>query len=122
MAKNKKAAEQMTTRHFRSRGVDVSIREAKDRVELTLDGVPIRVSVVDGKFHSQLANQFRSFDSVDEVVDTLLANEGRTWTLHGHVCDDRCGPHGHHGGGSGGAHGHGHGPGSGGGHDHGHDH
>jgi hypothetical protein len=87
---------QPVTRRYRSRGVDVEIREAADRVELTLDGMPVPVSIVDGEFHSQLANQFTAFETIDEIVDTLLANEGRTWTLHGHVCDERCGPHGHH--------------------------
>jgi hypothetical protein len=93
-----------TTRRYESNGVEVEIREAKNRVELKLDGKPIRVSIIDGKFHSQLANQFMAFDSIDDVVNTLLATEGRTWTLHGHVCDERCG---------GGAHGdasHSHGP------------
>jgi hypothetical protein len=83
------------TRRFRSRGVDVEIREAPDRVELLLDGNPVDVEVIDGEFHSQLANQFTAFASIDDVVDTLLANEGRTWTLHGHVCDERC-AHGKH--------------------------
>ena len=84
------------TRRFRSRGVEVEIRESSDRVELTLDGTPVPVSIVDGEFHSQLANQFAAFETIDEVVETLLANEGRTWTLHGHVCEERCGPQGHH--------------------------
>lgn len=113
-------------RHYRSRGVEVEIHEsglglrgsraADRRVELTLDGVPIDVEMVDGRYHCQLANQFTAFDSIDEVVDTLLSNEGRTWTLHGHFCDERCGPGGHHHAGGGHVHGpdHGHG----GGHDH----
>jgi hypothetical protein len=84
------------TRTYRSRGVDVEIRESADRVDLTLDGIPVPVSIVDGEFHSQLANQFTAFETVEEIVETLLANEGRTWTLHGHVCDERCGPRGHH--------------------------
>jgi hypothetical protein len=88
--------EGMMTRHYRSRGVDVEIREARNRVELKLDGKAIHVSIIDGMVHCQLANQFRAFDSIDDVVDTLLANEGRTWTLHGHVCDERCGESGHH--------------------------
>jgi hypothetical protein len=110
-------------RRYRTRGVEVEIKEsslglhggraADNRVELTLDGKPIAVEMVDGKYHCQLANQFTAFDSIDEVVDTLLANEGRTWTLHGHFCDERCGPGGHHHHGGGG-----HAPG----HDHDHDH
>lgn len=61
-----------------------------------LDGLPVPVSIVDGEYHSQLANQFTAFPTIDEVVETLLANEGRTWTLHGHVCDERCGARGRH--------------------------
>lgn len=109
-----KPTDKMTARSYRSRGVDVEIKESKSRVEVKLDGVPIDVSVLDGKFHSQLANQFTEFGSLDALVDTLLANEGRTWSLHGDVCNERCGPGGHH-----------HDHGSGGGHDHGgghHDH
>jgi hypothetical protein len=90
------------TRRYRSRGVDVEIRESKKRVELSLDGVPIRVSVIDGQYHSDLANQFRAFASVDEIVETLLSNEGRTWTLHGHICDERCAGGSHHDHGHGG--------------------
>jgi hypothetical protein len=100
-----KTPKQSNRRRYVSRGVDVEMEEASGRVELTLDGIPIPVSVVDGEYHSQLANQFTAFSSVDEIVDVLLANEGRTWTLHGHVCDERCGPHGHHGDQP---HGHGH--------------
>ena len=92
----RKSPQKMLTRLYRSRGVDVEIREARNRVELKLDGQAVHVSIIDRKVHCQLANQFRAFDSIDEVVDTLLANEGRTWTLHGHVCDERCSPGGHH--------------------------
>lgn len=99
----RKPPQKMTTRSYRSRGVQVEISEAKDHVELKFDGKPIHVSIIDGKFHSQLAHMFRAFDSVDEIVDTLLANEGRTWTLHGHLCDERCREGKHH-------------------HDHSHDH
>lgn len=105
------------TRRYRSRGVDVEIRESRGRVELSFDGVAIPVSFIDGRYHSDRANQFRAFESVDEIVETLLSNEGRTWTLHGHVCDERCagGSHHDHGHDHGGA-GHGHG---GAGHGHG---
>lgn len=89
-------SEKGETRRYRSRGVEVEISEARDRVELKLDGKPIHVSIVDGEIHCQLANQFTAFGSIDEVVDTLLANEGRTWTLHGHVCDERCREGRHH--------------------------
>ena len=92
----RKPLQRKTTRSYRSRGVDVEIREGRNNVELKLDGKPIHISIIDGKVHSQLANQFTAFDSIDDVVDTLLANEGRTWTLHGHVCDERCDKRGHH--------------------------
>lgn len=85
-----------TVRKYRSRGVDVEISESKSRVELKLDGVPINVNIIDGKFHNQLANQFTEFGSLDALVETLLENEGRTWSLHGHVCDERCAAGGHH--------------------------
>ena len=68
-------------RSFRSQGVDVTIRESKDRVELELNGEPIEVAKIDDQYHSQLAHQFRPFDSMDELVDTLLRNEGRFWKL-----------------------------------------
>ena len=97
-------------RRYRSRGVNVEIGETKPAiamnregqptetriVDLKLDGKPIHVSVIDGKYHCQLANQFTAFESVDDIVETLLANEGRTWTLHGHLCDERCSNSGHH--------------------------
>jgi hypothetical protein len=69
--------------------MNVEIGESKNFVELRFDGKAIDVSVVNGRFHSQLANQFTEFGSVDNIVELLLANEGRTWTLHGHVCDER---------------------------------
>jgi hypothetical protein len=106
------SSEQATSRRFVSRGVEVSIVQEGKRVELKMDGVPVHVSLVDGEFHCQLANQFTAFGSIDHIVETLLSNEGRTWTLHGHVCDANCGPSGHHSGGhdhthSGHHHGHG---------------
>ena len=82
-------------RRYRSRGVDVEIREEGTAVEVSLDGHPIRVTRDGDEYHSQLANQFRAFPTIDDLVDTLLANEGRTWTLHGHLCDERC-TGGHH--------------------------
>ncbi|CAN5266843.1 hypothetical protein BH24CHL7_BH24CHL7_14130 [soil metagenome] len=112
-ARSNKKAERSGKRTYRSRGVDVEIDESVEQVQLRLDGHPIDVEFIDGEYFSQTANMFTSFGSVEEVADTLLANEGRTWTLHGHVCDESCGPEGHH-----------HGPGEGAGHDHGsgHDH
>ena len=68
-------------RSFRSQGVDVTIRESRGRVELELNGEPIEVTKIDDQYHSQLAHQFKAFDSMDELVDTLLRNEGRLWKL-----------------------------------------
>jgi hypothetical protein len=84
-----------TSRKFVTRGVEVSIAQEGKRVALTLDGIPVKVSIVDGEYHCQLAHQFTGFGSIDDIVETLLAKEGRTWTLHGHLCDESCGPEGH---------------------------
>lgn len=95
-------------RRYRSRGVDVEIDESGGRVGLKLDGLPIDVELIDGEYHSQTANMWTSFSSVEEIVDTLLANEGRTWTLHGRVRGSHgSGGHadGHRGGQAGGHHG-----------------
>jgi hypothetical protein len=111
------------TRRFLNRGVQVEITEARGHVGLTLDGVPIEVAVVDGQFFSHLAHMFTGFGSMDALVDTLLANQGRTWSLHGHVCDASCPTDGtHHDHGSGHDHGGGHDHGDGHSHEEGHDH
>jgi hypothetical protein len=83
-------------RSFKRQGVDVTIREDGDRVELELDGHPVPVSRVEGKYLSQFAHMFKTFDSVDAVVDTLLENEGRTWTLSGGAPGSPLGGHGSH--------------------------
>ena len=88
--RRRRTSDRPATRRFQSRGVEVEIAESKDRVVLTLDGHPVAVTVDKGEFHSQLANQFMAFPTIDHLVETLLANEGRTWTLHGHLCDERC--------------------------------
>lgn len=80
-------------RSFRSRGVDVTIREEDDSVALELNGQPIEVAKIEGQYHSQTAHQFRTFDTIDEIVETLLRNEGRYWKLEGPPA-----PGGHHGG------------------------
>ena len=92
----RKPSQGVITRRFRSRSVDVEIRQAKNLIELKLDGKPIHVSIVDGEVHCQLANQFTAFSSIDDVVAALLAKEGRTWTLHGHLCGERCSKGEHH--------------------------
>ncbi len=108
------------THRYRTRGVDVEIRESEGRVELILDGHPIGIGYHDGRYSSHLANMFKDYDSVEEIVDELLTNEGKTWSLHGdpddtHRHDEEPGHDDHP------AHdeedGHDHGPG---GHEHGH--
>lgn len=92
-----------------SRGVDVRIAQGEGgSVDLRLDGMPVQVTYMDGEYHSQLANMFTGFPTIDDLVESLLQTQGRTWVLRG----------GHTGGG-GHDHDHDHG---GGGHDHGHDH
>lgn len=104
----RKQQQKVAIRKYRSHGVEVEVRETKKLVELTLDGKPIHVSIIAGEYHCQLANQFTAFASVDHIVETLLANHGRTWTLDGHVCDEDCGEGGHHGDSGGHVHVHGH--------------
>jgi hypothetical protein len=90
-------------RSFKRQGVDVTIREDGENVELELNGHPVPVAVTKGQYTSQFAHMFRRFDSVEEIVDTLLSNEGKTWTLkEGGTPMDPHGGHGGHGG-----HGHG---------------
>jgi hypothetical protein len=83
-------------RSFRRKGVDVTIREEGEDVELELNGHAIPVSRSQGQYTSQFAHMFRKFESVDEIVDTLLENEGRTWTLKEGGAPMH--PHGGHGG------------------------
>ncbi len=96
----------MAERSFKRQGVDVTIREEGDNVELELNGNPVPVSVSGDQYSSQFAHMFRTFDSVDEIVDTLIENEGKTWTLKegepmpghgGHGGGDPHGGHGHGG-------------------------
>ena len=68
-------------REFESRGVNVTVNESGDDVTLELNGHPIEVAKIDGQYHSQTAHQFRSFATMEELIDTLLRNEGRYWQL-----------------------------------------
>ncbi|MDT9691237.1 hypothetical protein Q5762_23385 [Streptomyces sp. P9(2023)] len=81
--------------HYVSRGVDVQITTEGGGIGLQLNGTPIKVTYVNGEYHSQLANQFTGFPTIDALVESLLETEGRTWTLGG-------GGHGGGGHGSGG--------------------
>jgi hypothetical protein len=93
----------MAERSFNRRGVDVTIREEGDSVELELNGHPVDVSRdPGGRYSSQFAHMFKTFESVDEIVDTLLENEGKTWTLTGGPGGHEFGLHGQEQGGGGG--------------------
>ncbi|MFI9586015.1 hypothetical protein ACIHCQ_30190 [Streptomyces sp. NPDC052236] len=82
------------SRQYVSRGVDIRITEENGDVELRLDDMPVDVAFIDGEYHSQLANMFTGFRTIEELVDSLLEREGRTWTLRG----GRPGGGGHGGG------------------------
>lgn len=84
-------------RRYVSRGVEVTVEEGEEGVSLELDGEPIEVARIGDEYHSQLANQFIGFATIDELVEELLRNEGRYWIRQpgGHGPDH---PH-HHGGG-----------------------
>lgn len=84
MAKRERASgksKKLEQRHYTSRGVEVTIEEDKDGITLTLDGEPIEVTRIGDEYHSQLANQFTAFATIDELVEELLRNEGRYWVL-----------------------------------------
>ncbi len=82
-------------RHYVSHGVEVDIEESAKGISLTLNGQPIDVSLLAGQYHSQIANQFMGFSSVEELVEEMLRNEGRYWSLQGGPTH----PHHDHGGG-----------------------
>ena len=42
-----------------------------------------------GIYILDLGKTVKLFKEAEEFV-SKLANEGRTWTLHGHLCDQRC--------------------------------
>jgi hypothetical protein len=68
-------------RKYKSHGVDVAVTEKGDEVTLELNGSPIEVAKIDGRYHSQTVHQFRWFDSLEDLVETALKNEGRFWQL-----------------------------------------
>ena len=96
------------SRQYVSRGVDVRITAENDELELRLDDIPIAVAYLNGEYHSQLANQFTGFPTMDALVDSLLETEGKTWSLHGGLRDGTY-PHGGEHGVPGTGHGHHHG-------------
>jgi len=101
--------EHNTTRFVRQ-GRQVELYEDDDGVSLKIDGHPIDVEVVDGKYASHLANMFVDYDDVYQLIDQLFATEGKTWLFghphhpHPHPVAPDAGHHGgHHGGGRGGS-------------------
>jgi hypothetical protein len=85
-------------RHYVSRGIEVTVEEDEEGVSLELDGEPIQVTRIGDEYHSQLANQFIGFATLDELVEELLRNEGRYWIRRpGGQGPEH--PHHHHGGG-----------------------
>lgn len=84
-------------RRYVSRGVEVTVEEGEAGVSLQLDGEPIEVARIGDEYHSQLANQFTGFATIDELVEELLRNEGRYWVRQPGGQDPEH-PH-HHGGG-----------------------
>jgi len=85
-------------RRYVSRGIEVTVEESEAGVSLELDGEPIEVARIGDEYHSQLANQFIGFATIDELVEELLRNEGRYWIRQpGGQGPEH--PHHHHGGG-----------------------
>lgn len=87
----------MSERHttYVREGRTVEIREDANSVSLTIDGHPVEVTKVDGRYSSLFAHMFIDFDSVDAIVDQLFETEGQTWVFS-HVHHPH--PHDHDGG------------------------
>lgn len=67
---------------YRSRGIEVEIHEDEEQVSLALDGVPIEVAHVNGRYYSPTAHMYVEFDTLDEVVDQLINTSDEYWQLH----------------------------------------
>lgn len=67
---------------YRSRGINVEIHEDDEKVSLTLDGVPVEVAHVNGKYYSPTAHMYVEFDTLDQVVEQLISTSDEYWTLH----------------------------------------
>ncbi len=75
------SSKKLEPRRYTAHGIEVAIEEGKEGISLTLDGEPIEVTRIGDEYHSQLANQFTAFATIDELVEELLRNEGRYWVL-----------------------------------------
>ena len=73
---------------YKSRGYEVVVREEVadgEGVELELDGVPIEVEYRGGAYYCLMAHAYRSFPTLDDLIEELLRDEGVLWSLHGDV-------------------------------------
>lgn len=80
---------------YRSRGIQVEIHEDEKEISLALDGVPVEVAYVNGKYYSPTAHMYVEFDTLDEVVDQLISTSDEYWQLHPPPDGDED-PHGGH--------------------------
>lgn len=82
---------------YRSRDIQVDITEDEEGISLTLDGTPVEVAYVNGKYYSPTAHMYVEFDTLDEVVDQLVRTSDEYWQLHPPEDGDHSGGHsGHH--------------------------
>ena len=81
---------------YRSRGIEVEIQEDDEKVSLALDGVPVEVAHINGKYYSPTAHMYVEFDTLDQVVDQLISTSDEYWTLHPPGEDGGGGGHGNH--------------------------
>lgn len=85
---------------YRSRDIQVDITEDEDGISLALDGTPVEVAYVNGKYYSPTAHMYVEFDTLDEVVDQLIRTSDEYWQLHppedGQHGGEHNGDHSHH--------------------------
>lgn len=64
-----------------SGGRKVSIREEERSVDVRIDDVPVHVAKLGpDRYHSHVF-MFRDFDSLDQLVEAMIAEEGTLWLL-----------------------------------------
>ena len=81
---------------YRSRDIQVDITEDENGISLALDGTPVEVAYVNGKYYSPTAHMYVEFDTLDEVVDQLIRTSDRYWQLHPPADQGSDGNHGGH--------------------------
>ncbi len=95
MAVARKRAQPAQSRTLTCRGRKVSIREKATSVDVRIDNVPVHVEKLGpNRFHSHVA-MFRDYESLDELIDAMLADEGTLWLLHPPAPGHTHGPHMH---------------------------